>query len=59
MDKARKERLEKAGYRVGSAFDVLGVTPEEERLTRLRWALVQYVKSIREKHRKTFMSLIP
>ncbi|HKV38380.1 MAG TPA: helix-turn-helix transcriptional regulator [Blastocatellia bacterium] len=48
MDKARKERLEKAGYQVGSAADFLGLTPAEAALVEVRVALTVHLKKIRK-----------
>jgi hypothetical protein len=32
MDKAKRERLERAGFRVGTVAEFLGLTPEESEL---------------------------
>jgi hypothetical protein len=36
MDKAMREKLEKAGYRIGDYADFLGLTEEERELVELR-----------------------
>ena len=49
MDKATRERLEAAGFRVGDAEDFLGLTDEERRLVELRLAVSRAVRRQREK----------
>ena len=39
MDKHRRERLQKAGWAVGSVADFLNLTPEEEALIEMKLAL--------------------
>lgn len=39
MDTARRERLEEAGFRVGTVADFLGLTPEENELVEIGVAL--------------------
>ena len=39
MDKAKRERLEEAGFRVGTVADFLGLTPGEKELVEIRVAL--------------------
>lgn len=51
MEKAKKARLEAKGWRVGSAEEFLGLTPEEAALVELRLRLGDAVRSLRkEKH---------
>lgn len=44
MKPAKTERLEKAGFRIGSADDFLGLTPEESALVALRLSLADQVR---------------
>ncbi len=39
MDTAKRERLEQAGFRVGTVADFLGLTPEESEMVETRVAL--------------------
>ena len=48
MDKAKRRKLEAAGWRVGSAADLLELSPEEEAFVRVRLALAQGVQRERE-----------
>jgi hypothetical protein len=45
MKPEKKSRLEKAGWRVGSATDFLKLSPKEATLVSLRLALAEAVKS--------------
>ena len=47
MDKQKKERVEKAGWRVGSAAEFLGLTPEETAIVELRIRLSNALRSRR------------
>ena len=47
MDKRKKNKLEKAGWRVGSASDFLELSPEEEMYVELKASLSQYLKKLR------------
>ena len=38
MDRAKRERLEQAGFRVGTAADFLGLTPEETEMVEIKVA---------------------
>jgi hypothetical protein len=49
MDKAKRKRVEAAGFRVGDAADFLGLSPEEEKLVELRVALAKAVRRRRQK----------
>ena len=50
MDKATRQRLEAAGWRVGDAFEFLSLTPEERALVELRVALAMRLREVREEH---------
>jgi DNA-binding XRE family transcriptional regulator len=47
MKKARKQKLEAAGWRVGSAAEFLGLSPEEAAIVDMKVALAAGVKSRR------------
>lgn len=47
MDAKKRKRLEKAGWRVGSAADFLGLSEEETALMEMRLALSQSLKERR------------
>jgi DNA-binding XRE family transcriptional regulator len=51
MKTSKRQRLRKAGYRVGSAGELLGLTPQEEALIEMKLNLVDGVKKLRAKHR--------
>ena|SRR5579862_6884434 len=57
MDKARKKRLEKAGFRVGTVAEFLELTPEENELVELRLALTDHFKEMRKKYKVTQRTL--
>jgi DNA-binding XRE family transcriptional regulator len=44
MNKAKRERLTKAGWKVGSVTEFLNLTPEEELYVELKASLSQYLK---------------
>ena len=51
MDPKKKERLERKGWKVGSAEDFLELTPQEAALVELRLKLADAVKLLRkDKH---------
>jgi len=50
MDRATRERLGAAGWRVGDAFEFLNLTPEEQALVELRVALAMRLREVREEH---------
>lgn len=51
MDKEKRARLEKKGWRIGSAEEFLALTPEEAALVDLRLRLADAVRALRkEKH---------
>ena len=47
MDRAKRDRLTKAGWRVGSAAEFLELTPQEERYIELKVALSRCVRQRR------------
>lgn len=49
MDTAKRERLEKAGFRVGTVAEFLGLTPEENELVEIKVALSRALKQRRGK----------
>lgn len=49
MKRERKKQLEKAGWKVGSADEFLGLTPEESALVQIRLALARDLKDRRLK----------
>lgn len=51
MKAAKRKRLEQAGWRFGSAEEFLELNKEEQTLVDIRLALVDAVKTHREKHR--------
>ena len=53
MKEAKKKRLRKAGWRVGSAADFLGLSPEEQALIDIRLALAAGLRDHRIAHNWT------
>ena len=53
MDPEKKARLESQGWRVGSAEEFLGLTPEEAAYVELRLKLSDAVREYRKKKRLT------
>lgn len=51
MKAAKRKRLERAGWHVGSAEDFLALDKEEQMLVEIKLALADAVKEQREKHR--------
>jgi len=49
MKQSKKEKLEKAGWRVGSAQDFLGMTDEETAITKLKITLARSVRERRNR----------
>ena len=47
MKPEKKQRLEAAGFKVGSSDEFLGLTPEESALVSLRLSLAEQVRSRR------------
>lgn len=48
MDKAKRERLEAQGWKVGTVADFLELTPEESMLVEIKLALSRSLKSRRQ-----------
>ena len=57
MDKEKKARLEARGWKVGSAEEFLGLTPEETSYIELRLKLSDAVRDLRKKKRLTQVQL--
>lgn len=53
MKKSKRARLERAGWKVGSAEEFLGLTREEAALVEMRLALAHGVRKRREARRMT------
>ncbi len=49
MDKAKRQRLEARGWRLGSAADFLGLTPEEAALVEMKLSLARSLRQRRQK----------
>ena len=47
MDQNKKDRLERAGWRVGNAEDFLELTPEEAAFVELKLALAHFLRDVR------------
>lgn len=57
MKKTKKKRLESAGWKIGSASDFLGLTPEEEAFISLKLTLAQNLKEFRQRKKLTQIQL--
>jgi DNA-binding XRE family transcriptional regulator len=57
MDRKKQKRLEKAGWRVGSASDFLGLSAAEEELVAMKLSLSAKLKKARENSQITQMDL--
>ncbi len=57
MRKAKKDRLEKAGFRVGDAKDFLSLSDEEVAFVELKLALATFLREIRERQGWTQIEL--
>lgn len=57
MDTDKKTRLEAKGWKVGSAADLLGMTPEEAAYVELRLKLSDALRDFRKKKSLTQMDL--
>jgi predicted XRE-type DNA-binding protein len=57
MDKTKRKRLEKKGWRIGSAAEFLDLTPEENRYIELKLALGEHLKRRRRSRRLSQESL--
>ena len=49
MNSTKRKKLENAGWKVGSATEFLGLTPEEEVLVEIKLMLSKKVKELRQK----------
>ncbi len=57
MEHAKRKRLEKAGWRVGSAADFLGLSGVEEALVDMKLTLGMRLRKSREQHKLTQIDL--
>ena len=57
MDKEKKARLEAHGWKVGTAEELLGLTPEEAAYVELRLKLSDAVRELRKKKQLTQLQL--
>ncbi|MCP4423154.1 MAG: XRE family transcriptional regulator [Chloroflexi bacterium] len=53
MDKKKQQALESKGWKVGSAADFLGLTPEESAYIELKLTLATYLRNFRQKQQLT------
>ena len=53
MNKAKRQRLEKAGWRIGSAADLLRLSPEEAAIVDLKVSLAAAVRKQRQAKKLT------
>ena len=57
MEKAKKQRLEKKGWKVGSVQEFLALTPEESAYIELKLGLSESIKEHRERRHLTQVEL--
>ena len=57
MEQKKRKRLEKAGWRVGSASTFLGLTTAEEQLVEMKLSLGTRLRKARQRHRLTQTAL--
>lgn len=57
MDAKKRQKLEAAGWQVGSAADFLELSPEESKIIEMKLALARKVKELRKKHNISQKSL--
>jgi len=57
MNKAKRKRLERRGWKVGSASEFLGLSPEESRFIELKLALSHWLRERRETRKLSQMEL--
>ncbi len=57
MDKAKRQRLEKKGWSVGSVGEFLALTAEEKAYIELKLALSESIRERRQRRRLTQMAL--
>ena len=53
MDKAKRKRLERSGWKIGSAADFLELTPVEAELVEMKLALSSRLRKTREQRHLT------
>jgi DNA-binding XRE family transcriptional regulator len=53
MNKAKQRRLEQGGWKIGSAKELLGLTPEESAYIEMRLALSRNLRTLRTRKRLT------
>lgn len=53
MKKSKRERLEKAGWRVGGVEELLGLMPEEAAFVEMKLALAESVRRRRQAQHRT------
>jgi DNA-binding XRE family transcriptional regulator len=53
VNKAKQRRLEQGGWKVGSAKELLGLTPEESAYIEMRLALSHNLRALRTRKRLT------
>lgn len=53
MDKAKRQRLEKKGWKIGSVKEFLALTPEEAAFVELKLVLSESIKERRRRRRLT------
>ena len=49
MNKAKIKRLEKKGWKVGDAYDFLGLSPQEQEYVEIKLVLSQKLREIRKR----------
>ena len=57
MNKAKRKKLERRGWKVGSASEFLGLSPEESRFIELKLALSHWLRERRETRKLSQMEL--
>ena len=44
MNKVKKEKLQKAGFKIGSAWDVVGLTPEQAKKSEVNYQKIKQTR---------------
>ena len=57
MNRAKRKQLERKGWKVGTAEEFLGLSPEESRFIELKLALSRWLRERREARRLTQIEL--
>ena len=57
MNKAKRKQLERRGWKVGSASEFLGLSPEESRFIELKLVLSRWLRERREAQKLTQVDL--